>query len=65
MRALDYEILHFPITSLAKKVVFLVSRGKKEISSLLAPPLKKRLATSGKIHYWPPPGKRPSDTHDD
>jgi len=30
-----FEILHFPIKFLAKKVVFLLSRGKNEISRLL------------------------------
>jgi len=35
---------------LAKKVVFSISRGKKQISPLLAPPGKN----FGKIPYWPP-----------
>jgi len=44
---------------LAKKVVFPISRGKKQISPLLRPPWKK---------FWEnpqlsPPGKNPSDTH--
>ena len=42
-----------------KKVVFSISRGTKQISPLLAPPGK----TFGKIPYWPPPGKNPSDAH--
>jgi len=47
---------------LQKKVVFLVSRGKNEISSLLAPSRKIFLAIYGKIHYFPP-GKNPYDAH--
>ena len=42
-----------------KKVVFSISRGKKQISPLLAPPGKN----FGKIPYLPPPGKNPSDAH--
>jgi len=42
-----------------KKVVLSISRSKKQISSLLAPPGK----TFGKIPFWPPPGKNPSDAH--
>jgi len=41
---------------LAKKVVFLVLSGKKQISPFLAPPWKN----FGKI-TWRPPGKNPSD----
>ena len=36
-----------------KKVVLSISRSKKQISSLLAPPGK----TFGKIPFWPPPEK--------
>ena len=34
---LDFEISHFSITYLAKKVIFLVAGRKNEISSLFAP----------------------------
>jgi len=44
---------------LAKKVVFSISSGKKQISPLLAIPGKN----FGKIPYCPPPGKNPSDAH--
>ena len=43
---LDFEIWHFSITFLAKKVVFLVSRRKNEISSLLPSLLERFL-------WWP------------
>jgi len=51
---LDFKIRHFPITFLAKKVVFLSSRGKNKISPFLAIPGKFLWATSGKIRYWLP-----------
>ena len=44
---------------LAKKVVFSISKGKNQISPRLAPPGKN----FGKIPYWSPPGKNPSDAH--
>jgi len=49
-----FEILHFSVTFLAKKVVFLVSRKKNELSPLL--PVHRCIfkATFGKIHYFPP-----------
>ena len=62
--SIDFEIWHFPITFQQIKVVFLASEFHKiEISSLL--PLLKNtsLTTSGKIFYWPPPGKNPSNAH--
>jgi len=42
----------------AKKVVFVVSSGKKQISPLLAPPRK-----IWKNPLVPPPGKNLSDAH--
>jgi len=42
----------------AKKVVFLVSSGKKQISSFFAP-----LEKFQKIPYCDPPGKNPSNAH--
>ena len=44
---------------LAKKVVFLISRGKKQIYRFCPHPRKN----VGKISYWFPPGKNPSDAH--
>jgi len=46
------------LKNLAKKVVFLISSGKNQISPLLAP--NKNF---GKISQCPP-GKNPSDAHD-
>jgi len=51
---LVFEICHFLIIFLAEKVVFLVSKEKNEISSLVPPPGKIFVATSGKIHYFHP-----------
>jgi len=45
---------------ITKKFDFSISRGKNQISSLLAVPWKN----FGKIPYWPIPAKNPSDTHD-
>jgi len=42
-----------------KKIVFLVSSGKNPISPLFSPPWKNL----GKIPWWSPPGKNPSDAH--
>ena len=58
----DFEVLRFPIAFLAKKVVFLVSRRKNEISPLLYP-LQMFLVTFEKINYWHPPEKYLSDAH--
>jgi len=59
---LDFEIWHFPITILAIKVVFLVSRGKNEISPLLAPLWKDLFG-----YFWKnpvlAPWKNPFDAH--
>jgi len=46
---LDFEIRHFSVTFLAKKVVFLVLRRKNQNSPHLVPPEKIFMATSGKI----------------
>ena len=54
---LDFEIWHFPITFLAKKVVFLVSRGKNEISPLVPPPWKDLNGYLRKNPLLPPPKK--------
>jgi len=43
---------------ISKKLVSLISRGKKQISPLLSPG-----KTFGKIHFAPPPGKDPSNAH--
>ena len=48
--SLHLEIWYFPIIFLAKKVVYLVSSGKNEISPFL-PTLRKSLASPGKFHY--------------
>jgi len=61
---LDFAILHFSITFLAKKVVFLFSRWKNEISSLL-PNLEISLWL---LYLWKnallaPSRKNPSDVH--
>jgi len=50
--SLDFEIIR-------KKVVFSISRGRKQISSVLSSPLEKNL---GKYPSGPP-GKNPSDAH--
>jgi len=55
---LDFEIWHFP-----KTVVFLVSRGTNKFYHFSPHPRKIFLATSGKIHCWPSPGKNASDAH--
>jgi len=44
----------------AKKVVFLISSGKKQISPLLAPTPGKNLKKSPRAHH---PGKNPYDAH--
>jgi len=53
--SLHFEIWHFPIKFLAKKVVCLVSSGKNESSPFLAPP-RKSLALPGKIYNCLQPG---------
>jgi len=58
----DFEILHFPFKFLTKNVVFLLSSGYNQISSLFLPPGKIVLATLGKIHYcllWKKSFRRP------
>jgi len=45
---------------ISKKRLFSISRGKKQISPLLAPPWKK----FWEIPLLAPPGKNPSDAHD-
>ena len=52
--SLHFKIWYFPIIFLAKKVVYLVSNGKNEISPFL-PTLRKSLASPGKFYYWHPP----------
>jgi len=60
---LEFENWHFPIPFLAKKVVFLVSSGWKEISPLLVPSWKIFLANLWKNPQLAYPGKNPSDAH--
>jgi len=49
----DFEILHFRITFLPKKFVFLVSRGKNDISALFPRPGKIFTATLEKSAFGP------------
>ena len=57
-----FEIWHFPIKFLDKKVVLLVSSGESIILPLVHP-AKIFLAHYWKIYYWPLPGKNPSSAH--
>ena len=59
--AADSQILHFPIKFLAKRIVFLVSRGKNEIPRLLGH--WKFFWLSLEKSTIAPPGKNPTDAH--
>ena len=52
--SLDFATWYFPIIFVAKKIVYLVSSWKNEISPFL-PTLRKSLASPGKFYYCPLP----------
>jgi len=60
---LSFEIWQFSIKFLLKKVAFLLWRGQKKISPLLALPWKNIFGCHWKNQFWPFSGKNSSDAH--
>jgi len=63
LECLHFEISHFSVILLAKKVVFLISSEKDEISSL-RPPLENFYVYLWKYPRMVPPGRKISYAHD-